>query len=74
MRQKLLEGLGRCELWEACGLVHGPLQSFFAETATILVLRDEADERQRELGRRLALVVDPARHAMVEVVSTSRGP
>jgi hypothetical protein len=74
LRQKLLEGLGRCELWEACGLVHGPLQSFFAETATILVLRDEADERQHELGRRLALVVDPARHAMVEVVSTLPGP
>jgi creatinine amidohydrolase len=74
LRQKLVEGLGRCELWDALGLAHGPLQGIYAEEATLFVPIDDACAKQAELLRRLRAVLDPSRHHVVALPSRLPGP
>ncbi|MCW5833107.1 MAG: hypothetical protein KIS78_11965 [Labilithrix sp.] len=49
LRTKLLEALGVAEppIWDLCGLVHGPLQSFFDGPRLLFVLRGERRPRRR---------------------------
>jgi hypothetical protein len=64
LRTKLLEALGAPEasLWDLCGLVHGPLQSFFDTRRLVFVLEAKGDRRATMLRKRLAQILDPARH------------
>jgi len=71
LRHKLLEGLGRGHppVWDVCGLVHGPLQSFYERDAVLLVVeRDPAPH----LHERLARVLLP-RHRIVRLRSRLPG-
>jgi hypothetical protein len=73
LRHKLLEGLGRAHppLWDLCQLVHGPLQSFYDRTATLVVLEREPNPN---LMNRLTRVLDPKRHRLVSLRSALPGP
>lgn len=60
---KLLEALGVSPpIWDLCGLVHGPLQSFFEAERLLFVLEPQGDRTAGLLRRRLERIVDPARH------------
>ena len=75
LRNKVLEGLGGAHppVWDLCGLVHGPLQSFYDREATLVLLeRDNATTR--DLTSRLMRVVDPARHHVIRLRSSLPGP
>ncbi len=74
LRHKLLEGLGRAHppVWDLCGLVHGPLQSFYDRPATLLLL--ERDGQPAELVDRLMRVLRPELHRVVRLRSALSGP
>jgi hypothetical protein len=60
-------------VWDLCGLVHGPLQSFYDREATLVLLeRDNATAR--DLTGRLMRVLDPARHHVIRLRSSLPGP
>jgi hypothetical protein len=74
LRNKVLEGLGVAHppVWDLCGLVHGPLQSFYDRQATLVLL--ERDNRTtRNLTARLMRVLDPARHHVIRLRSSLPG-
>jgi hypothetical protein len=73
LRHKLLEGLGRAHppLWDLCQLVHGPLQSFYDRTATLVLLEREPNPN---LMNRLTRVLHPERHHVVSLHSALPGP
>ena len=60
LRHKLLEGLGRGHppVWDVCGLVHGPLQSFYERDALLLVVEREPPPDPPQAGRRAHLTPD----------------
>lgn len=64
LRTKLLEALLGPEppIWDLCGVVHGPLQSFYDERRVLLVLEGSAEARF--LRERLAQVIAPERHRL----------
>ena len=75
LRNKVLEGLGVAHppVWDLCGLVHGPLQSFYDREATLVLLeRDSATTR--DLTSRLMRVLDPVRHHVIRLRSSLPGP
>jgi hypothetical protein len=73
LRHKLLEGLGRVHpVWDLCGLVHGPLQSFYDRRATLVLL--EREGAPRDLVTRLEGVLHPERHSLVRLRSSLPGP
>ena len=77
LRHKLLEGLGRAHppIWDLCALVHGPLQSFYERTATLVLFeRETAGSRTSELPSLLARVLHPDRHNLVRLRSALPGP
>lgn len=75
LRNKVLEGLGGAHppVWDLCGLVHGPLQSFYDREATLVLLERENPTTQ-DLTARLMRVLDPARHHVVRLRSSLPGP
>ena len=75
LRLKVIEALGRHEpaLWDVCGLVHGPLQSFFDDTATVVALERETPASM-ELVDRLARILRPPRHRLVRLRARLPGP
>lgn len=80
LQHKLLEALGRAApVWDLCGLVHGPLQSFYDRDATLVACVREGrpfGERAaaRELGARLANVLHADRHRVIRLSSSLPGP
>ncbi len=64
LRTKLLEALGASEpvIWDHCGLVHGPLQSFLESPRLLLVLESHAEPHRAFLRERLCRVLDPELH------------
>jgi len=66
-RLKLLEALGTTDIdvVDACGLVHGPLQSFFTEPRILLHLGRHDDALTTKLRDRLASVLARGRHELV---------
>jgi hypothetical protein len=74
LRNKVLEGLGVAHppVWDLCGLVHGPLQSFYDRRATLVLL--ERDGATHDLTSRLMRVLDPARHHVIRLRSALPGP
>jgi hypothetical protein len=73
LRHKLLEGLGRVHpVWDLCGLVHGPFQSFYDREATLVLL--EREGQRPDLTDRLKRVLHPERHALVRLRSAAPGP
>ena len=75
LRNKVLEGLGVAHppVWDLCGLVHGPLQSFYDREAT-LVLLERDTPTARDLTTRLMRVLDPHRHHVIRLRSSLPGP
>jgi hypothetical protein len=66
LRHKMLEALGRVHpVWDLCGIVHGPLQSFYDRQATLVTL--EREGASSELFERLASVLHPERHRVVRL-------
>lgn len=65
LRWKLLEGLWREEppCWDVLQVAHGPLQSFYGGSMTLLGLR--RPEEPEALYQRLRQVLVPARHALL---------
>lgn len=65
LRWKLLEGLWREEppCWDVLQVAHGPLQSFYEGSMTLLGLR--RPEEPEELYQRLRQVLVPARHTLL---------
>ncbi|MBX3259680.1 MAG: hypothetical protein KF782_08300 [Labilithrix sp.] len=76
LRTKLLEALGVAEppIWDLCGLVHGPLQSFFDGPRLLFVLEASDAPGGEALRRRLTEVLDPARHRVHVVGATLPSP
>jgi hypothetical protein len=74
LRNKVLEGLGGAHppVWDLCGLVHGPLQSFYDREVT-LVLLERDDATTKDLTARLMRVLDPARHHVIRLRSSLPG-
>ena len=76
LRHKLLEGLGNGEphVWDGCGIVHGPLQSFYERRQLLLALVRAGDEPSLGVLTRLSKVLAPARHRMLVLRTTLPGP
>lgn len=76
LRHKLLEGLvnGEPHVWDGCGIVHGPLQSFYERRQLLLALVREGDGPSLGVMTRLAKVLDPARHRMLVLRTRLPGP
>jgi hypothetical protein len=76
LRHKLLEGLGSGEphIWDGCGIVHGPLQSFYERRQLLLALLRTGDEPTLGVFARLEKVLDPTRHRMLVLRATLPGP
>lgn len=73
LRLKLVEGLGRgAVVVDVCAVVHGPLQSFWPEPATVITLEHESDPA-RDLFDRLGQVL-PSHHQLVRLRAASPPP
>ncbi len=73
LRLKLVEGLGRnAVMLDVCSVVHGPLQSFWSEPATVITLEHEGDSA-RDLFDRLARVLRP-HHQLLRMRATLGRP
>jgi hypothetical protein len=64
LRTKLLEAFSASDppVWDLCGLVHGPLQSFFDSRRLLFVLEPAGDPMAGLLRRRLEQIVVHERH------------
>jgi creatinine amidohydrolase len=76
LRYKVLEGmlLPAPPVWDLLHVAHGPLQQAFAGEATFLALTRAGAPLEDELCARLEAALDPARHRLVRVPATLRGP
>jgi hypothetical protein len=63
LRWKLLEGLRVPDppVWDLLQVVHGPLQSFYESSITLLVIENQARPYERQLIDRLASLLEPTR-------------
>jgi hypothetical protein len=55
-------------LWDVLQFAHGPFQSIWDRTATLITL-ERSDPAEREMFDRLASVLSPARHVLVRLQS-----
>lgn len=76
LRTKLLEALGVSEpvIWDHCGLVHGPLQSFLESPRLLLVLESHGEPHGPFLRDRLHRVLHPELHRVHVLESTLPHP
>ncbi len=75
LRTKLLEGLGvDAPSWDALGLVHGPLQSFFDDARLLFFLAPAAPSNAEPILARLRAVLDEHRHPLVVVPAELPSP
>ncbi len=76
LRTKLLEALGAPEpvIWDHCGLVHGPLQSFLESRRLLLVLESHTEPTGPFLRERLCRVLHPDLHRVHVLESTLPHP
>jgi hypothetical protein len=76
LRTKLLEALGAGEpvIWDHCGLVHGPLQSFLESPRLLLVLESHAEPHGAFLRERLCRVLHPDLHRVHVLEATLPHP
>lgn len=73
LRLKLVEGLGvAAAVSDICSLVHGPLQSFWNEPATLVTLECD-DDPARDMFERLATIAQ-RRHQLVRLRSSLPRP
>jgi creatinine amidohydrolase/Fe(II)-dependent formamide hydrolase-like protein len=76
LRLKFLEGTLRPPppVWDLLELAHGPFQQLFAGAATLLAFTRADAAEEDELMARLAAMLDPDRHRLVQLPSGLPGP
>ncbi len=74
MRWKWLEGMGvDSSVWDAMQLAHGPFQSFYDSTATLVTLEPAAHELVPAVVDRIEAMLDRSRHSLVRLSSSLPG-